>query len=397
MARPLSRTGSRELLPFQIVMGVTAGAIGGIVAVLGELRDAFDFSETAIGITVASGFLAAFVAQVALARYADRGYARQMATIGIALSAIALLVMVVADDVLVWALSRGALGFAGGLTMPGLRRAATVLDPENVGENLGRLVVGEVIGFILGPVISAGLVEVGGIRAPFAVFAIGMVLFLPFVMRLPRDRGKLDESGRTNSFDLLKVRRLQGSLILVGGYFILIGAFESILPVMFQDRGGGSTETGLAFTALALPIALVSPLAGRTADRLGPPRVAMTGMTVVGVAATFYGFLPGLLLPIILMAGAGVADGFGFTAAQVAVSRSVPEDRQAGALGLMGATEVLGAGVAALPAAMLYGSYGARVAWAVTGVTMLLVLAIGWLRLRGTEPATAPTPVPSRH
>ena len=127
------RSRGRGLLPFQVVGGAISGAIGGIVALLGELRDELGFGRTSVGIIVASGFLAAFVAQVTLARFADRGYARQMATAGIALCAIALLVMVFANDIVTWSLSRAALGFGGGLTLPGVRRAAVVLDPENAG------------------------------------------------------------------------------------------------------------------------------------------------------------------------------------------------------------------------------------------------------------------------
>jgi len=222
-----------------------------------------------------------------------------------------------------------------------------------------------------------------------------MALFLPVVMRLPADKGQLDHSGRKNSYDLLSVRRLQGALILVGGYFMLIGAFEAVLPVMFQDRGGGATTTGLAFTVLGIPIALVSTRAGRTADRLGPPRVAIAGMAISAGAAMIYGLLPGLVLPILVMLVVGLADGYGFTAGQVAVSRAVPQDRQAAALGLMGAVEVLGAGIAAIPAAMVYERAGAELAWLATGMTVLVVLALGWLRLRGTEPAYVPDAEPT--
>lgn len=379
-------TRDRELLPFQIVIGVTAGAIGGIIAVLGELRDDFGFTDTEVGVIVMAGFMAAFVSQAGLARLADRGYARQMATVGIALSAVALLLMVFVDGLWGWSLSRAMLGFGGGLTIPGLRRAASVLDQAKVGENLGRLIAGEVLGFIAGPIVSALLVQVGGIRAPFLVFGIGMVAFLPFVMRLPRDRGQLDESGRTTSFDLLRIRRLQGALLIVGGYFVLIGAWEAVMPVMFQDRGGSSLETGVAFSLLAIPIAFLGPFAGRTADRLGPPRVALAGTLLVGASTMFYGVLPGLLWPTLLMFLFGIADGFGFTAAQVAVSRAVPEDRQAGALGLMGAVEVLGAGLAALPAAIAYDRLGDGPAWALIGLATLIVVGAGGLRLRGTQP-----------
>ncbi|MBT8241130.1 MAG: MFS transporter, partial [Acidimicrobiia bacterium] len=212
------------------------------------------------------------------------------------------------------------------------------------------------------------------------------VLFLPIVARLPADQGKLDESKRTTSFDLLRYRRLQGALTLVLGYFVMIGAFESVLPVMFQDRGGSAVTTGIAFTILAIPIALVSRFAGRTADRIGPPKVATAGFVSAAVVTLFFGYLPGLLVPILVMLVVGLADAFGLAGAQAAVARSVPEDRQAGALGLMGAAEVLGAGLAAIPAAMLYERSGSGPTWFTVGLIVLISVGLAHSRLHGTEP-----------
>lgn len=376
---------AKKLLPYQIVFAVTSAAVGGIVAILGELRDEFGFSGSEVGLIVTAGFLASFVSQIVLSPLADRGYGRRMAVAGMALSAVSLLVMAIATSVLVWTLSRAALGFAGGLLLPGIRRAATVMDPERAGESLGKLIVGEILGFTLGPVVAAVLFEVGGLRLPFLAAGVGMALFVPFVLRLPEDTGRRTQQVR-NPFELLRLPRLQGALTLIFGYFFLIGAFEAVIPVMFQDRGGSALETGLAFSLFGIPIALASTHAGRISDRLGPDKVAIAGMAISSAVAMSYGFVPGIWLVIAIMMIAGVSDGYGFTAGQVAVSRSVPEERQAGALGLMGAAEVLGAGVAALPAAAVYDAYGARVVWVATGFAALVVLSIGWLRLRSSGP-----------
>ena len=390
--------GRRDLLPFQILMGVTAGGIGGIVTVLGELRDALEFSGTGIGVMVASGFVAAFVAQMTLARLADIGHSRTMATVGIALSAAAMLVMVFAEDLSVWVLSRAALGFAGGLILPGVRRAASVLDPVKAGENLGRMVVAETTGFIFGPVITALLVWAGGIRAPFAVFAAAMLAFLPVAIRLPPDRGLLDDTPRATSFDLLALRRLQGALIMIGGYFMMIGAWEAVLPVMFADRGAGAVMTGIGFTMVALPIVLVGRRAGRLADRVGPVRVSMAGLVAVSVVTMTYGVIPGVVPIIATMTVVGIGDGYGFTAAHAVVARAVPEQRQAAALGLMGAAEVAGAAAAALPAAWMYESFGSGPTWAAVGLAVLALVVVGWLRIRGTVPASGPdAPAPRPH
>lgn len=380
VASPTTEPAAR-ILPYQIVFGVTSAAVAGIVAVLGELRDELDVSNTSIGVIVTAGFAASFVSQAVLAPLADRGHGRRMAVAGAMLASVSLAVMVVADSIVVWVFARAALGAAAGLIMPSVRRAATVLDPERAGENLGRLIVGEMAGFIAGPVVLAGFAELGGVRTPFLVAAIGMAAFVPFMARLPDDEGRRDESGST-ALDLLGIRPLQGALILVFGYFVLIGAFEAVFPVMFQDRGAGALETGLAFTAFGVPIALISTRAGRVADRLGGARVAVWGMGASALLTGTLAFLPGVWLVLVVMVAVGIADGFGFTAGQVAVSQAVPEERQAAALGLMGAFQVLGAGVVALPAAALYDARGATTTWlAVVGLSLTL-LVVGHLRLR---------------
>ncbi len=384
---------SRDLLPYQAVMAVTSAGVGGIVAVLGELRTDLGFSPTGIGMMVAAGFLAGFVAQVALASLADRGHARRMVVIGVVLALAALVVMSTADSVVTWIAARAVFGFAGGMVIPGVRRAAAVADPERVGENLGRLVMGEISGFLLGPIASGVIAQVGGVRAPFIAFALLYALFLPFAARLPEDNGQLDMSGRRLPLDLLGIRRLQGALVLVAGYFGFVGAFEAVIPVMYADRGATALTTGLVFSTFAIPIVALGPRAGRVADRVGPSRVATMGIAAVAVSASFYGFLPGYILPALLMGVAGVGDAFGFTAVQVTVARSVPEDRQASALGLMGATEVLAAGCTAVPAAVLYHAVGARWMWLLASAATLAIVA-GAVSLflsadRGDEPGAA--------
>ena len=125
-----------DLLPFQVMLFVSSAAVAGVIPLLGELRDTLGFAETTIGIIVAAGFLGSFVAQVGLSRFADRGFGRQMVTAGTALAAVSLFAMAFAETAWVWILLRASLGFATGLVVPGVRRAAAVHDPDRVGENL---------------------------------------------------------------------------------------------------------------------------------------------------------------------------------------------------------------------------------------------------------------------
>lgn len=373
-------------------MAVSGASIAGIVAMLGELRSELGFTEGQIGITVACGFFGSFVAQISLSRLADRGHARIMASIGIAVGGLGLIGLALFTNFLAWSILRAIIGFAGGLTVPGLRRAASVLDPDNVGENLGRLVAGEMSGWMIGPIVAALLALQWGFRTPFLVFGIGMLAFLPLVLRLPPDQGGLDQSDRKTAFDLLGYRRLQGALLLVVGYFGLIGAWESVVPVMFTERGGTPLTTGISFTMLGIPMILFSARAGRTADAFGPPRVAMTALLAIAIGTMSYGMLPGLWPVVLLMGFLGIFDAFGFTANHVAVSRAVPEDRQAAALGLMGATQVLAAGISAYPASLLYEKTGERTTWIVVGLLMISTIALAAQRFHGTMPVSPSKP-----
>ena len=100
--------------------------------------------------------------------------------------------------------------------------------------------------------------------------------------------------------------------------------------------------------------------------------------------------IPGVFPIVAAMVVVGFGDGYGFTASQAVVARSVPEQRQAAALGLMGASEVAGAAIAALPSAWLYDSFGPGPTWAAVGLTVLVLVVAGWLRIRGTVPVSGP-------
>lgn len=387
MSEPEGTEAPPSLFPYLVIIGLVAAAIGGIAALLGDLRDDYGFSDAAVGVIVASGFAAALVAQLTLAPLADRGHARSMVTAGLALSALAMFGMAFSDQLWQFIVTRSALGFGGGLILPGVRRAAIVADPEHVGKNLGKLVAGEVTGFVLGPALAAALAEIGGLKLSFGAFGAAMVIFLPFAMRLPQDRGAMDDRKR-RAFDLLADRRIVGSLLLVAGYFALIGAFEAVIPIQLRDRGASTLEIGLAFTLLALPIVIAGPIGGRLADRVGAVRVAAAGMGISASLMILLGIVPGVVALIGVLMVIGIADGFGFTAGQLLVSESAPEERQAGAMGLLGATEVGAAGLAAVPAAAIYSAIGASV-WIVLAIAMLAVMAGGVLLVVSEDRARA--------
>lgn len=379
-----------SVLPYQLVIAVEGAAIGGVFALLPEIRDTFGLSDTGVGAIAAAGFLAAFVTQLAVAPLADRGHAPTMIRVGLVGSALSLVWFTLGDELWELVAARAALGAAGGMMIPAIRRAVVTADRTRVGANLGRLASFEVGGFVLGPAISGALAEVGGLDLPFLVMAAITAAFIPYAMTMTTDPGERDERARL-AFDLLGRSQLVGALLIVAGYFSLIGAFDAVVPLQLEDRGADTVTIGLAATLFALPIAVLAPRGGRFADRKGALLVASVAVVTQSIMTTAYGIVPGLYPLIGYLALLGIIDAFGFPAAQVLVAESVPEERLAGAQGLMGATEVGMAAIVALPAAAIYEHAGEEVVWPiVAGLMLVLTLSGTWLQRRSRRAEGAP-------
>lgn len=397
-AAPPDTTPAPSLLPYQLLFALGSASISAVIALLGELRGTVGMSDVGAGVVVMSGFVAALIALVTLAPLADRGHGPRMILIGLFLGTAGLVLMALAPSTAVFVLGRAVTGFGEGMILPGVRRVAAVIDPGKVGENLGRLMVGEVVGMVIGPVIAGALAAAGTVRTPLLFFAMAHLCFLPLALRLPADPGEKSHE-RRSGFALLRRRAFTGSLVIIGGYLMLLGAIEAVIPLQLSDEGVGTFGIGLTFAAFAIPLAAVSRIGGRTADRLGNLRMTVIGLALIAVLTPSLAFTDGLVPVMVLFALYGLSDGFAFTAAQSLVSSSVPEDRQAAALGLSGAVEVGGAGLAALPAAAVYAGFGETVLWfGVTAVMVTMVAGGAWLvrsgRARQTVGAPAvPAPV----
>ena len=74
-----------------VAAAVTMAGVSSVFALLAELQDRYGLSTTGLGWIAGSAFLASLVAQLWLARYADRGHAALLLHGGILTSAVGLL------------------------------------------------------------------------------------------------------------------------------------------------------------------------------------------------------------------------------------------------------------------------------------------------------------------
>ncbi len=360
---------------FSALAACLAAGYGVLFTIVGDYRDAYGISETAVGLIIGLGFLSAFVAQVLIAPVADRGRARAVVFAGVAVNVAGLLLMAFGTSFGPIAFGRVISGIGIGAASPAIRRIVILAEPHRLGHNLGRLLSAEVFGFATGPAISAALVGPMGLEAPFVVVAGATVLTLALTAGVRvEDRGEV--SRQRFAVDLLHQRHVAAAVILGAAAFLMIGAFDALWDVVHEDLGTDTWLANLGITLFAIPLIVLGPVGGRLAQRIGPYLFASVGLTIGAVFMTSYGLLPsgGWIFTFAMVHA--VSDGLTIAASGVAVGMTVPEERQAGAQGLIGAAQALFAGITAIVVGGLYDGFGRTVAYSVAAVGMIVCVVV---------------------
>ncbi|MEZ5295816.1 MAG: hypothetical protein R2697_05960 [Ilumatobacteraceae bacterium] len=85
------------VLQFGLLTALLASGYGVMFTVLDDFRDEYGIEASWLGTIVGIGFLASFVSQVFLAPFADRGHARRLVLLGMALNVAGLVTMAVGE------------------------------------------------------------------------------------------------------------------------------------------------------------------------------------------------------------------------------------------------------------------------------------------------------------
>src|SRR5690606_32547503 len=134
-------------------------------------------------------------------------------------------------------------------------------DPENVGSNLGRQASFDVAGFVLGPLLAAGLAEIFGLRAPFVVLAVTYLCVLVVVGRLDMHAG-LEQRTQRVLRSLLSAPAMQAALFASIAFYATIGMFEALWSLLLEDLGAETWLVGVTLSLFTVPMAVLAPLGG---------------------------------------------------------------------------------------------------------------------------------------
>ncbi len=375
---------------FSVLSASLAAGYGVLFTLVGDFRDEYGISESAIGLVIGVGFLAGFVSQVLLAPLADRGHARRVIIIGGLSSIAGLLLMGFGQSFAPIMLGRLISGLGAGAASPSIRRIVVLADPANIGRNLGRILAAGVFGYGIGPAISALTAETFGLAAPFVIVAGAVAVSLAMAWRVEVEETVAEEPRRL-ALDLLRSRLVAGAVVLGAGGYGMVGAFDALWDIVHEDLGTATWMANLGITVFAIPMVLLSSTGGRLAERYGPFRTGAVGLILAGCLMFTYGQLPNGLSIIGLSLVHSVVDGLTFVAAGVAIATVVPSERQAGAQGLLGAAQALGAGFMAIAVGTVHDSHGRGVAYATAAAIIIgfalvgLLLGLPYIRGRRTQ------------
>lgn len=368
------------MFPVYALSTVLMIAYAAIFTLLSEMRISFGFSETAIGAIAGSAFLAGFLAQLSLARFADRGFGQQIMQFGIVCSLVGAIWMCFAESLWAWLAARTILGFGAGCMRPAVRRLAFVIDPDKAGENLGRLAAWEMVGFLIGPVLSSVLFELGGIRAPFYLVVILLLVLVPFVVKVQIPGTNSQHS--TGMRELIKRPAMQSCIAIGIAFFVAVGVFDAIWAVFIADLGASQLFIGVSMSLFTLPMILIAPAAGRLAARKHVLRLLTLTLCGAAIMMFSYGFIDSIwwiCVPLLIHAS---LDAMSMPAMQLAVGYASGEDALATGQGLYGGISLLVGAAASLLSGWVYQYWGAEGLW--SGVTVTMFLLIAFARWRGS-------------
>lgn len=365
------------LLPIFLIAAVLDTGFGSIFALLAEIQNQLNITIAEIGLIGGAGFISSFFAQIALSRFADRGYARAMIRIGLLCAAISMFSLIWADSLLEFAIGRLFFGLSEGLFVPAARRVAIAWNPRLAGELLGRLAAFQMFGFLIGPLFGSLIFQWFGLRAVFvATFALIATCSL-LVIRVPVPEAAAATGEPRVLRALMGKRSIQAMMVIAVGYYGSFGIYEAIWAIHLSELGASQFMVSITFTLFALPMILLAPLAGRIAPRWGPTRLTFLGIAVSIPPVVLYGVWESIPLLIVVMIVHAVADAFVLIAFQLAIARQSGNELASGQ-GLVNAVGLAVAAGSALASGFVYEHFGPIALFGGWGLVMAVSLAIGF-------------------
>ncbi|MEJ7893847.1 MAG: MFS transporter [Solirubrobacteraceae bacterium] len=296
----------RLITLISVAMVVDTAAYATITPLLPDLVEEFGLSKAGAGALSAAYPVGTLVLALPAGLLAARIGAKPTVLASLVVLAGASLVFGLAESSGLLVVSRVLQGVgAAGVWAGGLAWVAASAPREYRAQAIGTAIGAAIAGSLGGPVLGAAADELGRV----VVFAMFVALPLALIGALARLAGPA--SVATPGLAALRVAVTDPRMRIGFGLMVLpslgFGMINVLVPLRLDDLGAGATAIAAVFLVAVGLEALMSPLAGRLADRHTPLTPARAGLVAGGVGFALLS-LPGtaLLLGIATIFAASV-------------------------------------------------------------------------------------------
>jgi MFS family permease len=337
---------------------------------------ALDADALGFGLSIGSFSIASLLLRPAVGWSSDRYGRRPLLIGGSLLTVAALLLHVVAADLLVFTVARCGLGAGEAFFFVAALAAASDFAPEERrGEAISYLSLSLYLGIAIGPPVAEWIFAAGSYTAVWiaaaavAGVAVALSLFVPESAPAATGGG----AGRSVRAMLIHPAGVLPGIVVLFGLWGMAGFF-TYLPLYTPEVG--MDGAGLPLTAYALVVVVLRVVGATWPDRFGAARlsgialaISAIGLAVVGLVPTSVGLMVGTLV---------FASGVAFTMPALlalAVSRVTPTERGM----VVGTTTVfldLAFGVAPVVLGFVADASGYRTTFLVSALLALVAVTV---------------------
>ena len=316
---PLQIPEFRRLLAISVTVALGFGLL---VPVLPDFARSFGVSLAAVGLVQLVFGLTRFSSGIGAGLAVDRFGERAVTITGILIVAASSYAAGLSESFPQLVVARGAGGVGSSLFISGLmNRILRIIEPGSMGRATGVFRSSFLVGIAIGPAVGGVTKDALGIRAPFFIYAWGLVvaaLIAFFAMRggperAPAEKRSPLEALRTAGPLFADLRYVVALAATFVAWWTLSGPAQVIGVVFGEDvLGFTGTQVGLALTLLSGGELLAMFVAGRVADTVGRRAVLVPSLAVTAVTVALLGQIeavPWAFFPLLAILGAAVASG----------------------------------------------------------------------------------------
>lgn len=305
-------------------LGAESGNIGLTLLNLGILLALYDISEV---------FLKPLFGALS-----DRVGAKPVIVGGLFAFAVLSLIGLWAANPLMLALARLGQGAAASAFSPSSSAmVARLARGGKAGTYFGRYGSWKSLGYIIGPVLGAGLILAGGFPLLFgtlsalaAVTGVWVLLAVPHLAPLPRQRYTVMDLARQ-----VGERRFLVPTLVLAASTAALGAAVGFLPALATRHGLDAFAGTAAVSVVALCSVLVQPRVGRLRDhgRVGDNKGTTAGLLLIAAGVGLLAAAPGVVTVFVAAAAIGTGIGAATPLAFAHLADSTPPERMGRTMG----------------------------------------------------------------